>query len=218
MISLDAGDDSLHDPLPERPWELLERWLEEAKERSGQKNPGALVVATADADGLPDARFVLLRGLDTDAGHLVFFTNRKSAKGRQLEGRPLAAALLHWDALGRQARFRGPVVPSPDAESDAYFARRPRASQIAAWASQQSEPLESRARLLEQMEEQAARFGGLDGDEPVPRPPHWGGYRLQADEVELWVSAEARTHDRARWTRARPGDPTSPWTVGRLQP
>ncbi len=222
-MTYDPRDDSLAGPLPDSPFPLLARWLDEGRERSGQRNPDAMVVATIGDDGRPDARTVLCRGLDTEAGAVTFFTNRRSAKGRQLGARPVATAVLHWDALARQVRVTGVVVPSPDEESDAYFARRPRASQIAAWASAQSEPLASRAELEARLAETAARFGGQEAGDPVPRPPHWGGYRIVAERVELWVGSEARAHDRVLWRRTLGDDAgdasgAGPWSHGRLQP
>jgi len=215
-------DPSLADPLPDSPWALLARWLDEAREGSGMRNPDAMTVATVDADGAPRARVVLCRGFDAERGELTFYTNRRSAKGRELAAHPAATAVFHWDALSRQARIGGPVRWASDAVSDAYFAGRPRVSQIAAWASEQSEPLASREALLAQLAETAARFGGLEAGDPVPRPPHWGGYVLVAERVELWVGSEGRAHDRAEWRRELP-DPAAPvlptrWRVARLQP
>ncbi len=215
-------DASLADPLPVSPLTLLELWLREARERSGQSNPEAMTVATVDASGEPRARVVLCRGYDAQRGELVFYTNRESAKGRELAAHPSATAVFYWDALARQARVGGPVRRADDALSDAYFAGRPRASQIAAWASRQSEPIASRRALLELLHAEAERFGGLDAGDPVPRPPHWGGYVLTAQRVELWVGAEGRAHDRAEWRRALPehgaGREDAAWQVRRLQP
>jgi len=221
-LDLLPRDPSLADPLPASPWPLLERWLREARERSGQRNPDAMTLATVDASGAPRARMVLCRGFDAERGQLVFYTNRESAKGRELAAHPIATAVFHWDALARQARIDGPVRLAPDAMSDAYFAGRPRASQIAAWASRQSEPVASRRALLDEFEAAAGRFGGLEAGPPVPRPLHWGGYMLVARRVELWVGSEARAHDRAEWERAlgdsAAGTADSVWKVRRLQP
>lgn len=214
-------DPSLADPLPKEPLALLGRWLDEARSQAVQRNPGAMALATADADGRPSLRTVLCRGFDAETGFVVFYTNRRSQKGRELAARPRAAAQFHWDALQRQARLEGPVVPSPDEESDAYFAGRPRLAQIAAWASDQSEPLASRQALLERLARTAERFGGAAGPS-LPRPLHWGGYRLFAERIELWVGAEGRAHDRARWERSLEpegeGFVGGPWSVTRLQP
>lgn len=194
-------DPSLADPLPASPLPLLERWLAEATERSGLPNPDAMALATVDAHGVPRVRIVLCRGFDARQGRLVFYTNRESAKGRELAAHPVASAVFHWDVLSRQARVSGPVVAVSDAESDTYFARRHRVSQLAARASRQSEPIASREALLERIRAEAERFGGFEDGAPVPRPPHWGGYALLARRVELWVGAEGRAHDRALWTR-----------------
>ncbi len=216
------SDPSLADPLPVEPLALLGRWLAEARSGKVQRNPGAMSLATVDEEGRPSLRTVLCRGFDEEAGFVVFYTNRRSQKGRQLAARPRAAAQFHWDALQRQARLEGPVVPSPDEESDAYVAGRPRLAQIAAWASEQSESFASRAALLERLAETARRFGGDDAGPPVPRPPHWGGYRLFPERVELWVGSEGRAHDRARWERPLrsegAGFAGSPWSLARLQP
>ena len=215
------SDPSLADPLPTSPLELIARWLREAQEGRVQRNPGAMTVATLGSDGTPAARVVLCRGFDPEHGYVVFHTNRRSHKGRELAAHARAAAVIHWDALQRQIRMRGPVLESPDEESDAYFDGRPRPAQIAAWASQQSEPIATREALLEKLAEQERRFGGASGGR-VPRPPHWGGYRLFLESVELWVGAEGRAHDRVLWQRqlARTGDgyAGSAWTMTRLQP
>ncbi len=181
-----------------------------------------MTLATADADGRPSARVVLCRGFDEARGFLVFYSNRESAKGRELATRPWAAVTLHWDVLARQARVSGPVVHSPDAESDAYFAGRPRLAQIAASASRQSQPVPSRRALLARLASESERLGGAESGPAVPRPPHWGGYRLWAEQVELWVGAEGRAHDRGRWLRPLSSTPdgfaAGDWKVSRLQP
>ena len=142
--------------------------------------------------------------LAVEKGYVVFFTNFESRKGRELAAHPRAAAVFHWDTLHRQVRIEGPVVRSPDAESDEYFASRALESRIGAWASQQSEPLASRAALTEQVRASAARFGVTPRTRrkaSVPRPQHWGGYRLWIDAIELWTEGAGRIHDRAVWTR-----------------
>jgi pyridoxamine 5'-phosphate oxidase len=169
--------------------------------------PDAIALATADADGLPDARMVLLKGVDE--GGFRFFTNYRSSKARQLEARGAAALIAYWRELDRQVRVRGPVERLPESESDAYFATRSRDSQLGAWASPQSQPIASREELDRLVEEVAARFG--DGE--VPRPPHWGGYLLRPDTVEFWQGQVGRLHDRFRYTRAGDG-----WTIERLGP
>lgn len=195
-------DDADLDPDP---LAQLRRWIDEAA-AAGIDEPNAMVLATADAEGRPDARVVLLRGLDHG---LVWFTHRTSAKGRQLAARPVGAVVLHWQPLERQVRVRGPVAPVDDDASDAYFASRPRASQLGAWASDQSAPIGARVDLEARLAETARRFG----DGPVPRPPTWGGYRLVPDEVEVWQGRRSRLHDRVRYRRA--GDA---WVRERLQP
>lgn len=188
------------------PLHTARRWLDEAV-AAGLPEPTAVTLATVDEDGLPDARVVLLRGLDDDG--LVWFTNRSSAKGAQLAATPTAAVVAYWPALERQIRFRGPVELLEDAACDAYFAARPRGSQLGAWASQQSRPVPDRAALEARVEEVAVRFG----DGPVPRPPYWGGYRMTPRQVELWQGRPSRLHDRLRCTRQDGG-----WVIQRLQP
>ena len=190
----------------EDPFALFAQWFEAARARE-INDPEAMTLATVDADGLPDARMVLCKGVE--AGGLVFYSNVESAKGRQIEARPKAAALFHWKSLRRQARFRGPVSLVDEAAADLYFHSRPRQSQIGAWASQQSRALESRAALEALTAEYQQRFG----DDEIPRPPYWRGFRLEAEEIELWADGAFRLHDRVRFTRAAQG-----WTRRRLFP
>jgi pyridoxamine 5'-phosphate oxidase len=220
-----ADNDFLPEPLPGNPLPLLASWFREARTRALQPNPDAMVLATVGSDGAPSARVVLCKRLDDAAGYAVFYTNERSRKGRELAHEPRAAAVMHWDALRRQVRLEGQVLRSPTAESDEYFASRAVLSRLSAWASQQSEPLESRATLTSRIEEAATRFGvpvdATDGQ--VPRPAHWGGYRLWLTSIELWVEAAGRSHDRAVWTRslARKDEfsfAISPWTATRLNP
>ena len=207
------SDPSLADPLPASPFVVLARWLDEARSERTTRNPDAIALATLGEDGHPALRIVLCRGFEPAEGAIVFYTNRRSRKGRELAKHPYAAATFHFDAQQRQARLEGPVALVADAESDAYFAGRPRNAQIAAWASEQSEPIASRAALLDKLSDTERRFGGADAAAPVPRPPHWGGYRLRAERVELWVGSEGRAHDRVRWEREGAG-----WRAARLQP
>lgn len=233
MSSDRAQPELLPSELPADPMPLAAAWLEEAARADLRPNPNAMCVATLGPDGMPSARTLLCKNFVADPGYLVFYTNYRSRKARELEANPRAAAVFHWDRLGRQLRLEGEVRRSPPEESDAYFATRHWRSQLNAWASDQSEPLASRDALFVQARERAAELGveldaGLErtgADAPlIPRPPHWGGYRLWASAVELWVSGEARAHDRARWTRAlepegRPGGyAVSRWTATRLQP
>ena len=179
------------------PLATLRQWVDEAAD-AGVPEPGAMTVATASPDGAVSARMVLLRGLD-DRG-LVFYTNRRSAKGRDLAANPRAAAVLHWQSLGRQVRVSGPVTEVSDEESDAYFASRPRGSQLGAWASPQSEVIADRQVLTDAVVEMERRFPDV-----VPRPPWWGGYRIGPEVVEFWTHRDNRLHDRQRYTRAGAG-------------
>lgn len=238
---------TLPEPLPEDPMPLVATWLREAAEGKVQPNPGAMTLATVDDHGEPRARIVLARGLDVSRGFVVFFTNYRSAKGRELAARPAASLVFHWDALDRQVRISGPVTKSPASESDAYYASRPVMSRLAGWASDQSEPIASRAALLEKNAQAERRFGlspGVPRDDRgapspevqrslvVPRPPHWGGFRVWARRVELWLGHPARLHDRAVWEReltpaevdgaagfaAESGGTRRAWRAMRLQP
>lgn len=222
----------LPDPLPAEPLAVVARWLEEAWAAGRQPNPNSMVLATASPDGRPAARVVLCKDLVPQSGYLVFYTNYLSAKGRELKRNPRAAAVMHWDALHRQVRIEGTVVEGPPGESDAYFASRSWDKRLGAWASAQSEPVSSRAALEAAVAATARRFDApLPGtaqahatrDVRIPRPPHWGGFRLWADAVELWVEGRSRIHDRARWTRTLKaaggaGFEAGPWAVTRLQP
>lgn len=187
------------------PFLQLRSWLEEGREDGGR--PQEMTLATASADGRPSVRVVLLRGLD-DRG-ITFFTNRTSRKGEELDANPFAAAVVHWWKLGRQARIEGAVERTTDAESLAYWLTRPRGSQLAAWASRQSEPLSGREELEARVAEMEARFAGED----VPLPPFWGGYRLLPAFVELWTHRDDRLHDRVLY--ATDGDG---WRRQRLAP
>jgi pyridoxamine 5'-phosphate oxidase len=224
-------DDRLADPLPREPLETAAAWLAEACQLHAQPNPNAMTLATSTPDGRPSARVVLCKEIVPRPGYLVFYTNYRSRKGRELADNPRAAAVIHFDALGCQVRVEGLVEPSPPPESDAYFASRALQSRIGAWASAQSEPIASRERLRAAVDETAQRFGvdpraaaaDAAAQGGVPRPPHWGGYRLWAEAVELWVQGAARIHDRARWmrrlTRQSNGSlEAGAWSVTRLQP
>lgn len=194
------------DALSASPFELLQQWLTDAAD---QPEPNAMVVSTVDAEGRPTSRTVLLRGIDDD-GALWFFTNRQSRKGRALAGNPAVSILFPWYALQRQVIVLGTATPLPPERDDAYFASRPRGSQLSAWASHQSEPVASRAALEEQMAEVTARFAD---DEVVPRPPHWGGYRVEPREIEFWQGRRSRLHDRVVFMRDDDG-----WVGQRRQP
>jgi pyridoxamine 5'-phosphate oxidase len=214
----------LPDPLPADPLPVVRSWLD-AAEALGMRNPTAVALATRDERGDPAARFVLCRRFDEQRGYFVFFTDRSSAKGRHLEAHPRAALSFYWEPFERQLRVRGPVLPSPEDESDAYFATRPGGAQISATISQQSQPLGSRAELVEAQARLARELGvSLQDARPgaVPRPKRWGGYRVWAQEIELWAGLPNRLHDRALFTRElareRDGFRTGPWRAVRLQP
>jgi pyridoxamine 5'-phosphate oxidase len=215
----------LPEPLPDGPFAIFAEWFDTAHGRKAQPNPNAMVLATVDARGAPQARVVLCKHLVSDPGYVVFFTNYQSHKGEQLIAHPRATVVFHWDALHRQVRMSGPVVKSPDAESDAYFQMRPVGNRIGAWASKQSQPLASRAQLAKQVTEIEQRFGvsSKDAEGHVPRPPHWGGFRLWPESVELWIEGPGRVHDRAVWNRAVTASDAfsfncSSWSSTRLNP
>jgi pyridoxamine 5'-phosphate oxidase len=191
--------------LAEDPIAQLQAWLVEARELVPQAD--AITLATADSSGRPSARIVLLRGIDGRG--LTFFTNRGSRKGEELRENPRAAVVLHWRELGRQVRVEGAVEETDDAESAAYWSSRPRASQIAGWASPQSQPLSARSDLEARVTEVEQRFA--EGD--VPLPAFWGGYRLVPASIEFWVHQDNRLHDRIRFVRSRAG-----WRQERLAP
>ncbi len=187
------------------PLVALERWVREA--RSELPDADAMTLATSTPAGRVSARVVLLRGID--ARGLTFFTNRESRKGQELSDNPRVALVLHWWQLGRQARVEGDVVEVDDAESDEYWESRPRASRIAASVSPQSQPLGDRDELDRRFAEAAAALGERD----VPRPAHWGGYRVVPDAIELWTHRDDRLHDRVRYERS-----ASCWRRERLAP
>jgi pyridoxamine 5'-phosphate oxidase len=192
----------------DEPLRLFAAWFEEAK-RSEPADPEAMALATVDADGLPDARMVLLKGFDERG--FVFYTNVDSQKGRQLARTPKAALLFHWKSLNRQVRLRGPVEPVSDGEADAYFASRHRLAQIGAWASKQSSPLESRLAFEKAVALYTAKFGlGT-----IPRPPNWTGYRVMPLLMEFWHNRPYRLHDRIEFRRAAF---TARWVKTRLYP
>ena len=206
---------ALPERLPDDPLPLVESWLAEA--RSEIRNSTAMALATVAPGGRPTARMVICRGFDASAGWLVFYTDRESDKGKALAAHPWASCVFHWDAFERQIRVEGPVTLAPDADSDAYWNGRPPEARLAASASAQSHPLGSRAELLARISDLRAKSG-----EVIPRPARWGGYRVWAERVELWVGQPARAHDRAIWTR--PLTPTDEgfkggtWSATRLQP
>ena len=193
------------------PLRQFELWFGEAV-NAQVPEPTAMTLATVGAEGAPSARIVLLKGADERG--FTFFTNYDSRKGRELATRPRAALLFFWPELERQIRIEGTVGKVDAAESGAYFAGRPRGSQLGAWASPQSAPIADRSALEARFAEVAARY--RDESTPVPRPPHWGGYRVVPESIEFWQGRPSRLHDRIRYRRTRSEQPA--WIVERLAP
>jgi len=193
-------------PEDRDPVDLFSEWYAGAED-CGLKEPTAVMLATADAEGRPSARMVLLKGYD--AAGFVIYTNLESRKGQQLSTNPNAALCFHWMPLGRQVRIEGPVTLVSDAEADTYFASRPRDSQIGAWASSQSAPLKGMLAL----ERQVAKFALKFGVSKVPRPEHWSGFRLVPERIEFWQHRASRLHERLLFERSG-----EDWTKQRLYP
>jgi len=181
------------------PINLFENWFNQAKETDIDK-PNAMTLSTVDSAGHPQARIVLLSSFDENG--FVFHTNYKSEKGKELAANASACLLFWWDQLGLQIRINGKVSKTTAQESDAYFAKRPRGSQIGAWASEQSQVIASHQVIIDRVQEFEKEFTGKD----VPRPPHWGGYRLVADKIEFWVNKENRLHERFLFTMKNNGE------------
>lgn len=191
----------------DEPFDIARRWLSEA-ESVEPNDPNAIALSTVDASGLPNVRMVLLK--DIEAASFVFYTNYESAKAQELDSAGKAAFVMHWKSLRRQIRVRGDVSREDGPQADAYYASRSLKSRLGAWASQQSQPLSSRAALMTEVAKVTAKHG------PNPaRPPHWGGYRLVPSEIEFWADGAFRLHDRFVWRR---GDVTKTWSVQRLSP
>jgi len=208
-------------------------WLQEATVQAVQRNPNSMTLVTVSESGQPSARVVLCKSFIADPGYVVLYTNYKSQKVVEIQLRPNVAATFHWDALGRQIRLEGIAVNSPEKESDDYFATRDWGSQLGAWGSDQSAPLESRRALRDQVLDRARSLGvdvtddlrSLKDDQipTISRPPHWGGIRIWPSRLELWIEGADRIHDRATWSRTLTpsGDhdfDTGPWVGTRLQP
>lgn len=191
--------------------EQFERWFDEAV-AAGVVEPNAMVLATSGPGGAIAARTVLAK--EVDAGGVVFYTNYRSAKSRALDADPHAAVTFPWYELHRQVHLRGTVARVDRAATEAYWAVRPRAAQLGAWASPQSEIVADRAELDRRYDEVAERFGGVDGTRPIPAPPHWGGWCLNPETVEFWQGRTGRLHDRLRYRRSETGT----WIVERLAP
>ncbi len=189
------------------PFDIAGRWLAEA-EKVEPNDPNAIALATVDSDGLPNVRMVLLKEIEHDA--FVFYTNYQSAKAIELEGAGKAAFVMHWKSLRRQIRVRGTITRESGAQADAYYASRSLKSRLGAWASRQSQPLDSRASLMAEVAKVTAKLGPNP-----PRPEFWGGYRLSPVEIEFWADGAFRLHDRFRWSR---DGADSDWLVQRLNP
>ena len=188
------------------PFQLFDEWFAEAR-ASELNDPEAMALATADDEGLPSVRMVLLKGYGPDG--FIFYTNQRSRKGEELAANPHAALLFHWKSLRRQVRVEGPITNIPSEQADAYFASRSRDSQLGAWASNQSWSLPDRAEFEKRYEDMRAKFEG----EEVPRPPHWGGFRVMPETIEFWSDRPHRLHERRLFSRGAEG-----WSEGLLYP
>lgn len=193
-----AGDD---------PFVIARNWLAEA-EKTEPNDPNAIALSTVDADGLPNARMVLLKDIEDDA--FVFYTNYGSAKAQELDQSGKAAFVMHWKSLRRQIRVRGMIEREEGPQADAYYVSRSLKSRLGAWASHQSQPLASRAALMAEV----AKVTATHGTNPS-RPPFWGGYRIRPTEIEFWADGAFRLHDRFRWSK---GEKNDSWSVTRLNP
>ena len=220
--------------LPDDPMHLAESWFNYAHAQKLQPNPNAMTLVTVSEDNKPSARIVLCKLFVPEPGYIVFFTNYRSRKSHEIMDNSNVSVVFHWDHIGRQIRIEGKAISSPPQESDAYFKTRNIGSQLSAWGSDQSQPLESREYLITQIEKRANELGlKMDSEKintvcpssqiELPRPPHWGGIRIWAAKIELWMDGEHRVHDRALWTRdLKPLDSnnfsSTKWTGQRLQP
>jgi len=219
--------------LPSDPMNWAKAWLDQAMADKVQRNPNSMTVITVGEDGQPSGRVVLCKDFVADPGYVVFYTNYNSDKVRHLNGNDKVALVFHWDMFGRQIRMEGLAVHSPVEESDTYFESRDWGSQLGAWGSDQSAALESRAALVAQLSRRALKLGigvarnlksiAVEDRPIIARPAHWGGIRVWAHRIELWIEGTDRIHDRARWDRTlvRGDDDTfevGAWTGIRLQP
>ena len=214
--------------MTQNPLLLLQSWLNEAMELDLQPNPDTMAIATSNSQGLPNVRMVLCKEINTEEGYVVFYTNYNSVKSLEIKENPKCSALFHWDKLGYQIRIRGEILQSPEKENDNYFASRHLGSQVGAWASNQSNPVEDREALDDQFKKILDRFNLTSesitrNEQKIPRPPNWGGYRLWIEEIEFWLNQKDRLHDRLHFRRAltisSEGIETEKkWTVKRLQP
>ncbi len=224
---------TLPEKLPNSPFPTIADWLRQATENEVQRNPNCMTMASVDTTGQPTARILLCKEIIADPGYLVFYTNYKSRKSREIAANPKVGIVFHWDSMGLQVRMDGLAVRCPEAESDEYFASRDRRSQLGAWGSDQSEPIGSRQALIDQVRERAKKLGFTlspdlhtltEGDQAkVPRPPHWGGFRVWPTRVELWIEGANRVHDRAAWARDLQQESAhtfscKPWSATRVQP
>jgi len=218
----------LSQSMTQNPLLLLQSWFNEAIELDLQPNPDSMAIATSNSQGLPNVRMVLCKEINTEEGYVIFYTNYNSVKSMEIKENPKCSALFHWDKLGYQIRIRGEILQSPDEENDAYFASRHLGSQVGAWASNQSDPVVDRQALDDQFRKILDRFNLTNesitrNEQKIPRPPHWGGYRLWIEEIEFWLNQKDRLHDRLHFRRAltisSEGIETEKnWTVKRLQP
>jgi len=214
--------------MTQNPLLLLQSWLNEAMALDLQPNPDTMAIATSNSQGLPNVRMVLCKEINTEEGYVVFYTNYNSVKSLEIKENPKCSALFHWDKLGYQIRIRGEILQSPDEENDNYFASRHLGSQVGAWASNQSNPVVDRETLDDQFNKILDRFDLTNesitlNEQKIPRPPHWGGYRLWIEEIEFWLNQKDRLHDRLHFMRALTNssegiETEKKWTVKRLQP
>ncbi len=232
-MSKPKAADRLPDELPTDPMHWADAWIKEAIAGQVQRNPASMTLVTVDDAYSPSARVVLCKEFVPDPGYLVIHTNYNSRKVKELEQCANVAAVFHWDALGRQIRIEGQAVRSPETESDAYFKTRHWGSQLGAWGSDQSAELESREALVQQLRKRAADIGLSVSDDlqsltsseqpTIGRPAHWGGIRIWASAIELWIEGKDRIHDRGAWIRdlSRASEyefNVTPWVGRRLQP